>query len=347
MKRIILAMLLAVPQFLHPCTSLSFVDNNNDRIFGKAFDWHFAHGMLFVNKRNVQKEALMITEGEPLRWASRFGSISFNQHGRDFPLGGMNEAGLVVEIMVGPTQDIPASPSIRNVNEVQIIQYLLDSYANIEEVTEGLQDLRIARVVTDVHYLVCDKNSDCTTIEFLQGKLVQHKGADLPYNAFTNSTYEDSARYASNYLGLGGTQLIPSGSSSLDRFVRAAAATKNYRGGDAVSYVHKFLNEVSLSGRWRIAYQGLKEIHFVHDKNLRLMKSVSMNQDFSCSTPVKVFGLEQAVEGDIQSDLETYTVRHNQSLVNANFLLPANLRKQMIEYPETHTKCLEDLLIED
>lgn len=344
MKRLVLGLLLALPQFLHPCTTLSFVDENNDRIFGKTFDWYFAHGMLFVNKRNVRKEALMTTEGVPLTWLSRFGSVTFNQHGRDFPLGGMNEAGLVVEIMVGPTEDIPADPEIRNVNEVQIIQYMLDSFANISEVSAGLQDLRVARVVTDVHYLVCDKKSDCTTVEFLDGKLVQHKGADLPYSVFTNSSYEESARYASNYIGLGGTQLIPTGSGSLERFVRAAATAKNYTGGDSIRYLHKFLDDVALSGRWRIGYKGTKEIHFRDDKNLNMMKSISMKQDFDCSTQPKVMRLDRGIDGDVQASLETFTTSHNEWLVNSNFLLPANLRRQMIAYPETHTQCMESFL---
>lgn len=344
MKKFLLGFLLAVPQFLHPCTTLSFVDENNNRVFGKSFDWYFAHGMLFINKRNVYKEALLTTEGEPLQWVSRFGSITFNQHAKDFPLGGMNEAGLVVEIMVGPTQDIPASSTLKNVNEVQLIQYLLDTSSNIAEVTENLQDLRIARVVQDVHYLVCDKKSDCSTIEYLDGKLVQHKGSELPYSAFTNSSYSESARYASNYLGLGGSQMIPSGSGSLERFVRAAAAAKNYRSGDAVAYVHKFLDEVALSGEWRIGYLGAKEIHFRHKKNLGLLKSISMNQDFECSRATKVFKMDEAISGNVQSSLEVFKDSHNEWLVNSNFLLPAALRRQMIEYPETHTKCMDSFL---
>ena len=336
-------MALAVPQFLHPCTTLSFLDENNDRVFGKTFDWYFSHGLLFVNKRNVQKEALLTVEATPLRWVSRYGSISFNQHGKDFPLGGMNEAGLVVEIMVGPTQDIPESDSLANVNEVQVIQYLLDAYATIDEVVEGLQGLRISRVVQDVHYLVCDKQSDCASIEYLNGELAVHRGADLPYSAFTNSSYEESEKYASNYIGLGGQQLIPSGSDSLSRFVRAAAAAKNYKGGDSVAYLHKFLDEVSLSGRWRIAYKGTHEIAFRDDKNLGFMKNISMNQDFSCLTPSKVFKLDELAVGDIQLKLEDFQASHNEWLVNSNFLLPVDLRKQMINYPETHTQCLEEV----
>ncbi len=341
MKRILVMVLLAIPQFLHPCTTLSFVDDQGDRMFGKTFDWYFDHGMVLVNKRNVQKTALMTTEGLPLEWVSKYGSVSFNQHGRDFPLGGMNESGLVVEIMIGPAEDIPSSAEIKNVNEVQLIQYILDSFSNMAELSAGLENIRVARVSSDVHYLVCDKDANCATIEYLNGQLVMHQGESLPYKAFTNSSYEESAKYAAQYEGLGGTQLIPTGSDSLARFARAASRAKNYTSGDGVGYVHSFLDEVALSGRWRIAYKGTGQVSFRTDSDLGSLKEVTMNQDFNCATPVKTFRLDEKGPGEITPRLKDYTVEDNAWLVNANFLLPVSLRAEMVTYPDTHTRCLE------
>ncbi len=34
-----------------------------------------------------------------VHWTAVYGSISFNQYGKEFPTGGMNEKGLVVELM--------------------------------------------------------------------------------------------------------------------------------------------------------------------------------------------------------------------------------------------------------
>ena len=36
-------------------------------------------------------------KGTPASWVSKYGSVTFNQYGRELPTGGMNEAGLVVE----------------------------------------------------------------------------------------------------------------------------------------------------------------------------------------------------------------------------------------------------------
>jgi choloylglycine hydrolase len=41
------------------------------------------------------------TPGEkPLTWVATYGSVSFNQNGRELPCGGINEAGLVIEQMM-------------------------------------------------------------------------------------------------------------------------------------------------------------------------------------------------------------------------------------------------------
>src|SRR6185436_6195158 len=63
-------------------------------LFGRNYDFEIGHGMVVVNKRAMRKFA-----ESGASWASRFGSVTFNQFGRDNPMGGMNEKGLVVELM--------------------------------------------------------------------------------------------------------------------------------------------------------------------------------------------------------------------------------------------------------
>jgi choloylglycine hydrolase len=68
-------------------------------VVGKNFDFHTDIGMVIINKRNVAKTALLSPWENPARWVSKYGSITFNQVGREFPFSGINEAGLIVEIM--------------------------------------------------------------------------------------------------------------------------------------------------------------------------------------------------------------------------------------------------------
>ena len=78
------------------CTTFC-LQNNGDWIYGRNYDWFIEHCLIVVNKHGVEKTAL--TEDNPAQWVSKYGSITFNQYGREFPLGGMNEAGLVIECM--------------------------------------------------------------------------------------------------------------------------------------------------------------------------------------------------------------------------------------------------------
>src|SRR5690606_17640644 len=85
------------------CTTFGY-SSNQGLIFGKMLDWDEDHGMLIVNKRNMAKQGLTLEGGPYAKWVSKYGSLTFNQHGREFPMGGVNEAGLVVEVMVGDAE---------------------------------------------------------------------------------------------------------------------------------------------------------------------------------------------------------------------------------------------------
>ena len=56
-----------------------------------------------------------------LNWTSTYGSATFNQYGREFPMGAMNEAGLVVETMMLDETEYPEADSRPAINILQWI----------------------------------------------------------------------------------------------------------------------------------------------------------------------------------------------------------------------------------
>jgi len=66
------------------CTTFC-LKNKGEVLFGKNYDWMIGHGMIFVNKRGVSK--MSAAEKNPARWNSKYGSITFNQYGREAPSG--------------------------------------------------------------------------------------------------------------------------------------------------------------------------------------------------------------------------------------------------------------------
>jgi len=59
-------------------------------VFDRNYDWITATGMVCTNLRGLQKISLA-GRWKISRWVSQYGSITFNQYGKEFPAGGMNE----------------------------------------------------------------------------------------------------------------------------------------------------------------------------------------------------------------------------------------------------------------
>ena len=93
--------LIAGYSSLYACTSFRLKDESKV-VVGKNYDWIIDPGILVTNKRNMAKTAFVDPDEKPFKWVSKYGSITFNQYGREFPNGGMNEAGLVVEALLHP-----------------------------------------------------------------------------------------------------------------------------------------------------------------------------------------------------------------------------------------------------
>lgn len=130
------------------CTTFS-LDHNGQTILGKNYDWHLERGLVMINKRGVSKTALEDRERDPgpfARWTSRYGSLTFNQYGRELPMGGINETGLVVELMSLEATKYPTPDSRSTLGGLQWIQYQLDNFSKVEQVIVSDSQIRITLV---------------------------------------------------------------------------------------------------------------------------------------------------------------------------------------------------------
>jgi penicillin V acylase-like amidase (Ntn superfamily) len=287
-------------------------------LFGKNYDWSVGDGMVMVNKRGVAKTAALPPQEKPARWVSKYGSVTFNQYGREFPNGGMNEAGLVVEIMWLDETFYPAPDGRPALGCLEWIQYQLDNFATAAEVARHAGRLRISSDAK-VHYLACDKSGSCAAVEILDGKAVVHTGASLPARALTNHTYEDSLRFRERSRG--DAQAVK-GIGSLSRFARASERADAYaaRGAaDPVRYAFETLDNVAQGAytRWSIVYD-LKagRVHWRTRENRRVRSVALAAFDFSCGTPVKLLDIDEG-EGAVARLFSDYTPEANRRLVTA------------------------------
>jgi len=321
------------------CTTFC-LKNNGEVLFGKNYDWMIGDGLVFVNKRGVDKTALVTGNETAARWTSKYGSVTFNQYGKDNPSGGMNEADLVIELMWLEETQYPKPDSRPVVDVLEWIQYQLDLSASVEEVIKNIENVRIASPVK-LHYLVNDKAGNSATIEFLNGNLVANTNAAT----LTNDTYEKSLNYSKSVA-----PEKAKSESSFDRFTRAAEKSREFSQkpkseAEAVKYAFEILSNVAQknSTQWSIVYdQKRAKIHFRSMQSANIKTIDARSFDYSCGSAVKMFDVNSKSAGDVTAKFADYTRAANRDLIERSFngtpflkSVPAAFRDQAAEFPET------------
>ncbi len=335
---------LAPPPRVQACTTFE-LQRGEDLVVGKSYDWRDGRGVVLVNRRGVAKVAVPNAPSDrPARWASRYASVTFNQYGREMPNGGMNEAGLVVEIMWLEVARFPAADDRPMVNELQWIQYQLDRFSTVAEVVAHAPKLRLARRYARVHYLACDATGACAAFEPIDGRLVVTAGDALKVPALTNHPYAVAAARLQGQRGFGGDAEPPSGAGSLARFARAAAATALPPRGPVRAAAFALLDDVSMGdySKWNIVYEPrARRVHFRRAGAAAIGTLDLDDVDGSCAAPVVGLDLAAAAGGDLAPRLRPWTTADNARLVAATLGalgLGSELAGALARYPET-TRC--------
>ncbi len=322
----------------------TFVMRDGRRVvYGRNFDFFVDGGYVMTNRRGVSKEALVGPLQVPARWVSKYGSVTFNQASREFPYGGMNEAGLVVENMTLRATTYPTPDSRGALSELQWIQYQLDTHATVAEVLASEGSVRIEPGGKPLHFLVADRGGDAATIEFLGGRCVVHTSGDLGVAALTNSTYDESLAYLARHEGFGGRKRIENTQDSLDRFATIAARLRD-RGGAPVEEPERRAFEIldAVAGRrtvWSAVYdltQGRIAFRSIGNRSVRTVRMSDLR--FSCATPSRALAIDAPGQGSVARHFREYTTETNRALVRSTF---ARYRDaQFVDVPESEQESL-------
>lgn len=175
--------------------------------------------MLFINPANENKQALITAPEIPINWRSKHRSITYNQVCKDFPAGGMNEKGLVIEQATLWNTLYPDRDNRPAIRELQWIQLMLDTCETTEEVIAKSQEVRISQETSKLHYFICDASGDTCHIEYILGECVYYRNSQLPYPVVTNDMYSTCIDYLNIHTGYGGSKKINQTDMSIDRFV--------------------------------------------------------------------------------------------------------------------------------
>lgn len=350
MRKMIISLIGAALIFLmnlipvKACTT--FCINDQDHlIFGRNFDFSTGHGHVVINKRNVVKTAMVQPPEKPFQWMAKYGSITFNQAGREFPYGGINEKGLVIEQMWLDETLYPEMDNRYGLTELQWIQYQLDNAATVEEVLKSDSFVRVSKLsMTTLHFLLCDRGGNMATIEYLNGKMVYHTQASMPIHVLTNDTYQKCSDYIKTFSGFGGSNAIPNTAASLDRFAQAASMIKAYKQQDVIDYSFHILKNVGREPetRWSIVYD-IKNmtVYYKTFTNNTVRKFRVTDFDFSCASPALYVNMEENMHRG-RLAFKKHSYQTNRSLIDNLFnhvpflqVLPVSIRELYAKYPET------------
>mgnify|MGYP001943229291 CR=1 FL=1 len=301
------------PAKAEACTTVMMKEGSTP-VVAKSYDWDNEAGVVVINKRGVAKAGLIMPgQGPAARWVSKYKSLSFNQFGRELPNGGMNEAGLVVEIMWLTSTRWPNKDARPALNELQWIQYQLDNFASTSEVVSNADKLRVAPVHAQVHYMVCDKGGACATFEYLGGELKVHAGNKLPVAALTNHPYETSVRHWDGVKD----QALSQGSGSLSRFARAAQ--RSLKAGSVKEAWEALDSVANGQTQWQIVYQPtLGKVHF-RTRSAQKIRSIDLGAfKASCADAVQVLSMQDKTGGDVTGRFSDYDPARNETLLRAS-----------------------------
>ncbi|GAA1318356.1 linear amide C-N hydrolase [Nonlabens tegetincola] len=183
--------------------------------------------VLAVRPRGAVRQS---APGDPgsFEWTSHYGSVVSLMYG-EISVDGINEAGFQASGLYLAESDYGARDTARPALALaQAIQCLLDRFETVADAVAWLQQSNVQIIPLDIggkpgtgHIALADRSGDSAIVEFLEGELVLHHGAEFTVMA-NSPQYDEQLELERRYAGLGGSDPLPGGTDSPDRFARAA-----------------------------------------------------------------------------------------------------------------------------
>jgi len=314
-----------------PACSVFVLDSRGQLVLGFNENIPPTPGLIATNRRGVTKtsvswQALSTTEkvdGPVEVWTSKHGSVTFTSLGREFPLYGLNEAGLFI-VELGLPAENPVDPARPKMFWAQWIQMQLDKYATAEEVVKAAPTGPIPEWWPNglsSHLFVADKTGATAVIALVDHKFKIFTGRQMPVKALCNTYYPTEIQTLRKYK----RELAETPGKAVElrtdtRFIKGTLLLETYdleEQAPAVPSMWKVIDSV-WQGEWQtvVDFKAM-EIQFrgVHGPNkapVGKIKSILMrNLDFSPDAPELMMDVYSPLEGDVHGHLEKWTPAFN------------------------------------
>lgn len=289
MRKALLLLTILIYHFSTACSAFFFSGDN--KILAKNFDWRADQGYLMKNNRGQQKISYGFRGNNVAEWTSKFGSVTFNQIGKEFPYGGINEKGLVIEqLWLGNTEY--QDNSNKTISELEWIQYQLDQYSSVDEVIKNINNLTI-KPIAKIHYFMADKQGVSAVIDFVNGK-VKIDRQQIKFQVITNEASESSKKYFELHKNID-----PNSRSPFDRYT----ILRNNLNVENLSISNSFEklklvkeDEPSYKTYWSIVYDiDNLEFYFksIENSNIKKVSLADFNFDKNSDTEFSLINADQ------------------------------------------------------
>jgi choloylglycine hydrolase len=151
------------------CTGITLKATDGSVVFGRTLEWGSfdLKSRLAVIPRGYKYATHMTDEKTGLSWEGKYGVVGIDAVEKDFVVEGMNEKGLAVGLFYHPDfaeyQEYDAAQAAQSLSPTDVGQYLLTSFATVDEVRDALAKVRVVPVVepalgfvTPVHFIVTE-----------------------------------------------------------------------------------------------------------------------------------------------------------------------------------------------
>ena len=317
----------SAPMSAQSCSTFVLSQGSTLLVGHNLDDYIKVPGLVVVNPRGLAKENITFEDVKSssrsgsaprLSWVSRYGSVTYNVFGREFPDGGMNEAGLYVGEMTLMGTVWPEDSLLPRMYHHQWIQYLLDNFATVDEAVASLSKA-LPEGHCQWHFFLADKGGRAAVVEFLKGQPVVYKGEALPYKILCNDPYDGELRDLPNYEGFGGTKKAePRYEREDPRFRWAAVMLRDFdEAVPAVDYAFAVLKRLDVgNNKWAVVYDVPNARMYVRTSLAPKVRWVDFAAlDFACSEFPPALDINRDLEGDVAKQFAVLTEAWNKDAI--------------------------------
>ena len=344
------------------CSTFMFRDDHTFLVGHNLDESYEVPGVIAINKRNVQKTSIsffeILTAQKPpsptCNWTSRYGSVTFNALGREFPDGGINEAGLYIQEMTLAETVFPQDNTRPKMFMMQWMQYQLDNFDAVKLVLAS--STQIVLDGWEWHFFVSDIDGNCASIEFLEGKPSIHTGSSMPVPVLCNTHYPQEIEKLEQYEGFGGDKPVDLHDKTIPRFVHATHMIQNPPDPVSIDYGFEILKTLERgSTRWSYIIDVYNQSVCFHTSLAKERKYFDIPAfDLSCDTPARMLDIHSNLKDNVAGHFVDFSLQLNRQFVEAlaDALSPSaeiigvieahrntvqNVIKTVSEYPDSTT----------